>query len=468
MITSLPGNHDLGLGMGIRLPVRKRFNAYFGSGNRVDFIGNHSFVSLDAVSLSAKGQPKQPSVDQVGAETQTHSPEDIWGPTEDFLLNAIATKGRVIEQQLRLLSGKSENALQDHEVLDIPSSRIPQTVKQRPGYTGIPSVVLTHVPLFRASGTPCGPLRERFPPSTSGAGSGGPLEKDDRNAIRVETGIQYQNVLTPEVSKEVIERVGDVEYVFSGDDHDYCEVVHRGYTSRTGGIREITVKSMSWAMGVRKPGFLMLSLWNPIDAEGRSLGSSTSRISSATIQTHLCLLPDQLGILIQYGILLGFTVFIVLVRAFVDVYDGAKKTGKSERQLLPFSKLEAANNEGIKETYARSWMGSQTENTSSAATNGSTQSRLAARSNATRTRSSSPFDDYGMPANRTRAGSMQQRFLTSTGGNIGDKKDYNSLALDDPKSPDNGGMAMVFRKFVRSLLQIAFVALPWYIWLLCK
>lgn len=465
IITSLPGNHDLGLGMGIRVPVRKRFNTYFGSGNRIDFIGNHSFVSLDTVSLSAKGQPNTPSIGEEGAKSQSHSAEDIWAPTEDFLLNAKATKGRVIEQQLRLRSGASENELQDNEVLDIPSSRIPQVLKQRPDYTDIPSVVLTHVPLFRSPGTPCGPFRERFPPSKSTTDDSEPLEKDDRNAISVAAGIQYQNVLTPEVSKEIIESVGDVEYVFSGDDHDYCEVVHRGYSSRMGGVREITVKSMSWAMGIRKPGFLMLSLWNPLDAEGKSIGPSASHASTSTVRTQLCLLPDQLGILARYGLLLGVTLFVTFLRACIDMSRSNRIDGDAGRQLLPVSKFDA-NDEGTKATYDRSWTDSQSENSSSNANEGFTQSRLAARSKASR--SSSPFDDYGMPTSRTGDGSMQQSFLSSNIDNAGDSTDEDT---DDPhhrniRHKREGFMVLVFRTFFKSVMQIASVAILWYIWLL--
>lgn len=465
IIASLPGNHDLGLGMGIRVPVRKRFNTYFGSGNRIDFIGNHSFVSLDTVSLSAKGQPNTPPTNGEGAESQAHSAEDIWAPTEVFLFNAKAKKGRVIEQQLRLRSGGSENELQDLEVLDVPSSRIPQILKQRPDYTDIPSIVLTHVPLFRSSGTPCGPLRERFPPSKRPTGNEEPLEKDERNAISVAAGIQYQNVLTPEVSKEIIEYVGDVEYIFSGDDHDYCEVVHRGYSSRMGGVREITVKSMSWAMGIRKPGFLMLSLWNPLDAEGRSLGASVSHASASTIRTQLCLLPDQLGILARYGLLLGGTLFVMFLRACINVSRSNSMYGDTNRQLLPVSKFDA-DDEGTKATSDRPWFDSQSENSSSNATEGSTQSRLAARSKASR--SSSPFDGYAVPTSRTRAGSMQQRFPSSNIGIAGDSTDEDTV---DPhhrttRHKPEGVMATIFRTFFKSVLQIASVAILWYMWLL--
>ena len=462
MITSLPGNHDLGLGLGIRIPVRKRFYAYFGGGNRIDLIGNHSFVSIDTVSLSAKGQP-EPASAKEGIDGEAHKPELIWGPPEDFLLNLKATRGRAIEQALRILLKGPENELQSHEVMDILDSRISQTVRERPAYADIPSIVLTHVPLFRASGTPCGPLRERFPPSKSNGDGGEPLERDDRNAISVHAGVQYQNVLTPEVTKEVIESVGNVEHVFSGDDHDYCEVVHRGYTSRTGGIREITVKSMSWAMGVRKPGFLLLSLWNPVDVEGRSLGRTASPSSSETMQTRLCLLPDQLGIFVRYAQLLGLTIVAMLSRALVEVY-----TDDKYRRLLPLSKYDVTANGARSPPATGSSEGSLSEKTSSVVTNGSTQIRLAGRSNASRTRSSSPFNGYALPVTRTRAGSMHQRLLSSTEGDTYDKKPDNPVPLEDRQIREHGRTTLVLNKFVRSVVQIALVSLSWYIWLLLK
>lgn len=89
-----------------------------------------------------------------------------------------------------------------------------------------PRILLTHIPLYRPDGTSCGPLRESKTP------------------IRVGVGYQYQNVLTPNVSRKVVDVVRPLA-VFSGDDHDYCFVEHN-----YGGMRipEHTVKSFSWAM----------------------------------------------------------------------------------------------------------------------------------------------------------------------------------------------------------------------------
>ncbi|KAL8746432.1 MAG: hypothetical protein Q9184_007749, partial [Pyrenodesmia sp. 2 TL-2023] len=208
----------------------------------------------------------------------------------------------------------------------------------------LPTVVLTHVPLYRAPGTPCGPLRERFPPSTKPTEEGEYLENDPQNAIKVERGVQYQNVLLPQISNEIIDKVGDVEFVFSGDDHDYCEVVHRGYTSPRGGIREITVKSFSWAMGVRQPGFLMLSLWNPLDKKDRSESprsptnpNGDPQQKHPTIQTHLCLLPDQLSIFIRYAILLVITLLALLVSAIRTTRRNTRSVTHTNGHILPLT-----------------------------------------------------------------------------------------------------------------------------------
>ncbi|EAT88473.2 hypothetical protein SNOG_04713 [Parastagonospora nodorum SN15] len=206
LISSLPGNHDLGFARGVQVGVRNRFNAYFGDGNRIDVIANHTFVSIDSLSLN------------------------------------------------------------------------------------------------------------------------------DRNAISVSGGYQYQNVLNKEITVDVANKIGDIRYAFSGDDHDYCEVLHRSYASGGGGIREITVKSTSWAMGVRRPGVVLVSLWNPVDASGKPRSGS----ADATIRTKLCLFPDQIGTFIRYGMLFGLTFFLLAIRAAL-VTTGVLKpyTSPPQPNILP-------------------------------------------------------------------------------------------------------------------------------------
>lgn len=376
LIASLPGNHDLGFGTGIQKPVRERFRAYFGESDRVDVIGNHTFVSLDTVSLSAMGQPD--------------SPDELWNSTLLFLDQAQDTKRRAVQQELKkqqelLLHEKYEHAITYDLAQQKPKAKL--ETKSKPE---LPTIVLTHVPLYRDPGTPCGPLRERSPPSAPN------LEHDEPNAIRVAAGYQYQNVLTRDISKTIAEKVGNVGYVFSGDDHDYCEVVHRGYASAGAGIREITVKSMSWAMGVRKPGFLLMSLYNPIDSHGKSLYDIVGGQHSgdATVQTHLCLLPDQLGIFIRYGLCALFSIAVVMMHSVVQ----AKKSGgdgqsESLSPVLPTTEPTKRRNSNEK-SRARAQSGSLSSLSSSEAS-----SALFSRSINARTRSVSPAvaGGYGLP-----------------------------------------------------------------------
>jgi len=199
----------------------------------------------------------------------------------------------------------------------------------------LPVVLLTHVPLYRDPGTDCGELRERG------------------HAISISGGYQYQNVLTRELSNEVaqkVSRAGDIVHIFSGDDHDYCDVYHRYNVGSIGEnrspkpttVRETTVKSFSWAMGVRKPGFQLLSLWNPLDQSGKP-----KRGSLPTVQTQLCLLPDQIEILINYGKLAGFTIIVLLARAVLIAMRGTDPTfANEETDTLSELSLPRFRNQG--------------------------------------------------------------------------------------------------------------------------
>jgi len=327
-ITSLPGNHDLGFGRGVQRGVRDRFQAYFGDGNRIDIIANHSFVSLDTPSLSALAQPDPDEV------------TSLWQPTRAFLDTAKTHKHRLTQRQLRLYQGLPPTPRLPHHVISLdtadstnadPTDTSTDTTTNNT--TDFPTILLSHIPLYRPPGTPCGPLRERWPPTPPPSGHP-PLESDDRNAIAVRGGYQYQNVLEGNLSATIAEKVGDIQYAFSGDDHDYCEVLHRGYASAAGGIKEITVKSVSWAMGVRRPGVVLVSLWNPVDKQGKSVGKGPK-----TVQTKLCLLPDQIGTFLRYAMLFAVTVMLLAVRAALVAAGMVKvdETREREGTLLPIT-----------------------------------------------------------------------------------------------------------------------------------
>ncbi len=442
IVAGLPGNHDLGLGNGIRLPVRNRFQAYFGNGNRIDVVGNHTFVSLDTVSLSAKGQ----SDPATGSQGVYESNKDIWGPVEQFLHTTKGEKSRAIARELRVRHGEDENDIIKNDVIDLEEPRawtIPldfDPIKN----TDIPSIILTHVPLYRAPGTPCGPLRERYPPSRTDSGEA--PEKDDANAIAVQQGVQYQNVLTHEISKELVELVGDVSHVFSGDDHDYCDVVHRGYTSRYGGIREVTVKSISWAMGVRKPGFLLLSLWNPVDKEGKATSQDASKLP--TIQTHLCLLPDQLSIFIRYCWMLGFTLVVLFVRAVRIAYGPTPPTSDTNGSLLPLSRIKPSHTK------------EQDRSSHASSSSTSSQNGLAVRPSAG-PRNVTPGSGYGYQPPTVEDENEGEHPLE-----IAVNRAWNDVALDESRRKRRKGLLAVYDEFRSSVLYVGGCAMVWYIWLL--
>ncbi|KAI7277324.1 hypothetical protein D0864_05862 [Hortaea werneckii] len=310
VIASLPGNHDIGLGQGVQLAIRDRFESRFGEGNRIDVIGNHTFVSVDTPSLSATSQYLRE-----GGETHTEKATElkyIWKATMDFLEDIRAPAGKAVSTALhQYYPDVHPITAFPHTVID--TNDHPETSKkQHDSRPHLPVILLSHIPLFRPRDAECGSLRERG------------------KAIAIQAGYQYQNVITQGLSSTVVNRVsaaGDIAHIFSGDDHDYCDVNHRYNlgTYSTGlkppggkdgsvlrSIREITIKSFSWAMGVRRPGFLLVSLWNPVDADGKTIGTPRP-----TLQTHLCLLPDQLNIFIDYALLLALTLAILLVRALV-------------------------------------------------------------------------------------------------------------------------------------------------------
>ena len=393
VISSLPGNHDLGFGTGIDFSVRDRFVSHFGDSNRIDVIGNHTFVSIDTASLSAKEQDVE----------QTHGL--IWQQVESFLNRA---KANIADTHNRYLdhkeTDKAAQARHSHFVEDTDyhvreSSSKPEL---RGNATDFPTVLLTHVPLFRAEGTPCGPLRERHPPTKPPSGQTEPVDPDPPNSLfSAGHGYQYQNVLSYDLTSDIIKKLGGfVDYAFSGDDHDYCEVVHRGYPSRGAGIREITVKSLSFAMGVRKPGFLLVSLWNEVDQQGRAVESGTT---GETMQTKLCLMPDQLGTFFQYAWMFLLSAGLLTLRALRVVFlPKTSRGGRAEKlksSVLPTFMPSKSYEDDASNYEANGHAGPHSSSTTLTNENGPGITNVSARNaTATRPRSVNHLPSYGLGA----------------------------------------------------------------------
>ena len=396
VIASLPGNHDLGFGARVQVVVRDRFESRFGPGNRIDILGNHTFISVDSPSLSAHSQFMSSGFE--GSQGDLKETKHIWKPAMDFMNNLRHPVGKAAQEALsQYYPGQETSVVWKHEVTeakDRKSHPAPDKLALEQAFAPkpkLPVILLSHVPLYRNPDTDCGPLREKG------------------RAISVQYGYQYQNVLTQTLSRSIIGKVlsaGDVVAIFSGDDHDYCDVGHRynvaaGHSdnimenvrTKMSTIREITVKSFSWAMGVRRPGILLLSLWNPVDAKGNTVGTPLP-----TVQTHLCLLPDQLSIFIDYGLLFLLTLPLLLVRAVYNTLRNwnSDSIDESSRKLsitsLPRFQMNGTPSPGEKSKSKGRRRGAST----STSHNGNANGYLGVqRSYTARTRSVSPSGGAG-------------------------------------------------------------------------
>lgn len=180
---------------------------------------------------------------------------------------------------------------------------------RRAGPSTRPRVLFSHIPLYRPEGTSCG--RERESP----------------RALRQGAGKNYQNELDEATTKWLIETLRPtiiyrcgwrlsytlkwsvlICFVYSGDDHDSCIINHPYFAPGSSEpvvettvkafvgshqelvpfhLAELASKMQSMAMGVRVPGYHLLSLYPPT--------SSVSPGSATFTQTN-CTLPDQISI----------------------------------------------------------------------------------------------------------------------------------------------------------------------------
>lgn len=155
-----------------------------------------------------------------------------------------------------------------------------------------PRVLLSHVPFYRDTQTQtCGPYRE-----------GG--------TFRLTKGYQYQTALDPELSLEVLNTI-QPDVVFSGDDHDYCDIHH---TELRSGAREITVKSISMAMGIKYPAVQLLLI-----------DSGTEFFYN----TDICYLPTP------YVNIAWYVVLLVVSGLLILWWNAKQRLGRYNYSILP-------------------------------------------------------------------------------------------------------------------------------------
>ncbi|KAG5417797.1 hypothetical protein I9W82_005433 [Candida metapsilosis] len=157
----------------------------------------------------------------------------------------------------------------------------------------MPRILLSHVPLYRDPNVKCGPFREK--PKFESLGR----------------GYQYQNSLTKEISNSLLDKI-EPDLIFSGDDHDYCDIVHPQ------GTREITVKSVSMAMGIYYPAVQLLSFVK--SPEGLKY------------QTKICYVQTPYVNVVVY-IVLAVVSIVVILQSNLRL-----KAGNSSWTILPLSR----------------------------------------------------------------------------------------------------------------------------------
>lgn len=147
-------------------------------------------------------------------------------------------------------------------------------------------VLLTHIPLWRPPGTTCGP-KNPFYSITEGA------------------GYSYSNMLPSATSKKLLDSLKP-SVVFSGDNHEWCTVVHPG------NITEYTLPPFSMTGGAT-PGYVLVS----IEEGGQVLVS-------------YCDLPQYYHVLAVYA--LGALISFVIL--FLRRCSNTKKSSGSRSSLF--------------------------------------------------------------------------------------------------------------------------------------
>ncbi|KAF9899312.1 hypothetical protein EC991_009094 [Linnemannia zychae] len=186
----------------------------------------------------------------------------------------------------------------------------------------LPRILFTHVPLHRLDTTYCGKTRET------------------EQTIKDRDGEQFQNMVNITLSREVLESI-QPDMVFSGDDHDWCEIAHP--TIEGNFVPEVTVRTFSFAQGIQQPAFVMMSLFNPdhkpknvqpvvpldvgLPVSESAQGTVMRPSGNTTFVYDECMLPRQMLIYICYGALFAVSLSWILIRHFRWMSTYRKRAG---------------------------------------------------------------------------------------------------------------------------------------------
>lgn len=295
-IWHLIGNHDVGLGYPTPYSrrARERFieamntgSPSFVAANRAVDFGNHTFFLLDAPGFVDEDYIRIKAQKRLGSHASVESfrrptAQGIRGSVNDADFWAPQRNG-VMEYVHKLTQRRMDNV------------------------HSFPLILFSHIPLARPDDARCGGRRP---------------------GIRKGVGLGYQNMLSEAGSEWILGNLKP-EVIFSANHLDHCEYVHSyladidaplssplrvavdrplnesfiGNSNHERNIirkaKEITVTTFSpFFMGVRRPGFQLLSLWNPIQdtAVPHRHSPVDYRLAQVndlpTFSERPCLLPD--------------------------------------------------------------------------------------------------------------------------------------------------------------------------------
>ncbi|GEQ70091.1 hypothetical protein JCM33374_g3767 [Metschnikowia sp. JCM 33374] len=184
-----------------------------------------------------------------------------------------------------------------------------------------PRIVLSHVPFYRDPKVEkCGPGRE------------------SKNPFPLMRGVEYQTVIDFPFAEDILKSLKPV-LVFSGDDHDYCDMTHLDYSDNNQKLaREISCKTISMTNGIKYPAVQLLSLNNPQD-----VGDTGEK----TYETTMCYLPSPyLGVKVY---------FASLVATFVVLYFWIMHPRKITELSNRISKSKTSNGPALFSLGLSSW-----------------------------------------------------------------------------------------------------------------
>ncbi|KAJ2547476.1 hypothetical protein EV175_005210, partial [Coemansia sp. RSA 1933] len=182
----------------------------------------------------------------------------------------------------------------------------------------LPRLLFTHVPMWRADGTDCGPLRQ-----------------SRLRALQNRRGYQFRDQLFQNTTERLLEAVRPAA-VFSGDDHDTCTVQHHVTGSENAAVPEYTIGAFGWASGVPIASYALLSLYHHADTEG-----------AASFVVQNCYLPYQLGIYKCYAAALALSLLLLAYACWCQRrhrWNSGSSTNdhQQKKSLLPTVSLSAA------------------------------------------------------------------------------------------------------------------------------